>query len=49
MPTLLLPMLMPPPPPRAHTQLLEARTPLQGLMLSNKVGKAAQIAQLPVS
>lgn len=30
-------------------QLLEARTPLQGLMLSNKFGKPAQVAKLPLT
>lgn len=38
-----------PPRPRWPAQLLEARTPVQKLMLSNKVGKASQVAQLPVS
>lgn len=33
--------------PRA--QLLEARTPLQGLMLSNKFGKPTQVPKLPLT
>jgi hypothetical protein len=34
---------------RPCAQLLEARTPVQKLMLSNKMGKVSQIVQLPVS
>jgi len=35
--------------PTPTTQLLEARTPLQGLMLSNKFGKPSQVAKLPLT
>jgi hypothetical protein len=38
-----------PRPPAAALQLLEARAPVQGLMLSNKFGKPTQVAKLPLT
>lgn len=35
--------------PRAAPQLLEARAPLRGLMLSNKFGRPSQVASLPLT
>jgi hypothetical protein len=43
------PQTLPRAPRPARVQLLEARTPLQGLMLSNKFGKPTQVAKLPLT